>query len=435
MPSILKSTLVPFCLAVALHGEVRTLVDKPTLNRIRPVILLLPPEWASQIPPIGRVNAPEFLDTLYPGQRIALGLFAEGPDRDSLLNDIGLGVRITVGSGVAGEWTNLTPVAIRHIKAEGADFALMALGAGGISDTDRDKIEQASSLVTLAVFSPEWAVPAVAEVSDVLIEVNVSASATQIDIPPQRLAIKRTEEWLTETPPTLEELGTTMNRHRGDLAPGELLSWLSVAAKGGSLHAAPVHSFFAMAFKANASARNAAVDLFATLDPDIQPALLWVLRLGGHDLKRLFPDLPDKTLDRFLAERPLEDPRSMPHFQDPVDANAVGGIGETMDQCWGAWMATGDQSYLRALVDLLEGAPDFAAFDEWKTTRGGVKGLNARVARGLAYQIAGWSISSFQRTDPRVADWLQHWQVDPGVSATIRQELAKLQTNPAFERK
>jgi hypothetical protein len=54
--------------------------------------------------------------------------------------------------------------------------------------------------------------------------------------------------------------------------------------------------------------------------------------------------------------------------------------------------------YLRALVGLLDGAEDFPTLQSWVKAKGGVKGLNAQVARGLAYQIAGWSIGSFQRT-------------------------------------
>jgi hypothetical protein len=65
-------------------------------------------------------------------------------------------------------------------------------------------------------------------------------------------------------------------------------------------------------------------------------------------------------------------------------------------------------------------------------TRGGVKGLNASVARGLAYQTAGWSIGAFQKADPRVADWLLYWNGDPTFPSGLRKELDGLYTNPAF---
>ncbi len=163
--------------------------------------------------------------------------------------------------------------------------------------------------------------------------------------------------------------------------------------------------------------------------------MLWVLRLGGADLPKLLPELSAETLATFNTVEPLPDPRRLPQFQDPVNPQEVRDIGHVMDRCWAGWMATGDKSYLRALVGLLEGAPDYEVFKAWQSERGGAKGLNARVARGLGYQIAGWSIGSFQRTDPLVADWLQYWQNDPAVPETTRREIAALSTNPAFKRK
>ena len=98
-------------------------------------------------------------------------------------------------------------------------------------------------------------------------------------------------------------------------------------------------------------------------------------------------------------------------------------------------MATGDPSYLRALVGLLDGAADFPTYQSWVRAKGGVKGLNAQVARGLAYQIAGWSIGSFQRTDPHASDWLLFWQHDAAFPSGLRKEIASLAANPAFQRK
>ncbi len=65
-------------LALAAHGEVQVTKDAPTPNRIRPTLLILSGAWSGQIPPTGRVNAPEFLSSVYPGQKIALALLARG---------------------------------------------------------------------------------------------------------------------------------------------------------------------------------------------------------------------------------------------------------------------------------------------------------------------------------------------------------------------
>jgi len=187
-------------------------------------------------------------------------------------------------------------------------------------------------------------------------------------------------------------------------------------------------------FKTNTQARAAVIAAYPSLAPEVQGALLWVLRLGGADLRQLLPRLPEEIAARYDSVAALPDPRSLPEFRDPLDVEAVKQLGDTMDLCWSGWMVTGDESYLRVLVSLLGHPEDFAELQTWQKNRGGEKGLNARVANGLGYQIAGWSIGSFQRSDPLVADWLAFWQNNPAVPEVLRHEIGTLLTNPAFKR-
>ncbi|MBK8857651.1 MAG: hypothetical protein IPN11_08195 [Opitutaceae bacterium] len=421
--------------AMLARAEVQRVAGQEASNEILPRVFVLSADWAERIPPAGRVNAPEFLTTLHPGQKIAVGLMAKGPDRDRLFDGVRLTIKLAAPAYAGGPWRDLKPVTVRPIKAEGADFALLALQAAGIAEAEHDKLKKATALVTLAVFAPEWSVPMDGGETDVELLVEVTGAAMPVAPEPVRLRIRSVADWAKEPPLSDGEISKQMNRHRENLSPGQLLAWFRVMAKSPALKAPPVHALFAFAFKANPAARAAAVEAYPTLEPEVQPALLWVLRLGGADLPGLFPMLSRETLATFNDVEPLPDPRRLPRFQDPVNLQEVRDIGNVMDQCWAGWMATGDKSYLRALVGLLEGAPDFAVFKAWQEERGGAKGLNARVARGLAYQIAGWSISSFQRSDPHVADWLQYWHNDPAVPEVIRQEIMALPTNPAFQRK
>lgn len=195
-----------------------------------------------------------------------------------------------------------------------------------------------------------------------------------------------------------------------------------------------MHGYFVFSFQANATTRAAVIAAYPSLPPETQSALLWVLRLGGSDLRQSFPAIPEEFIARYDSVTPLPDPRQLAEFRDPVDPGALRQLGNTMDLCWSGWMATGDKSYLRTLTGLLGHPGDFAELKTWQKNRGGEKGLNARVANGLAYQIAGWSIGSFQRTDPLVADWLAFWQNDPGMPEIVRGEIGGLATNPAFRR-
>lgn len=435
MPKKISWVMFVLCAIQLASAEVQMAAGIPAPNRIRPDILVLSPKWSAQIPPTGRVNAPEFFSVLYPGQPMAFGLIAEGPDRGQIFANVSVNVRFVAGPGGTREFHQLKPITVRSLKAEGADFALMALQAAGISGAERAKVEASTSLVTLAVFAPDWIVPEGGQTNEVEISVEVSEAKLPATLAPIRLKIRTTPDWLNEPLRTPEEMGRQMNRYHSALAPGQLLSWFRAVATTPSFRAASVHGYFAFAFKSDASARTAAVEAYPLLDARAQPPLLWALRLGGQDVGQLFPNASAAMTAALASVEPLADPPTMQHFQDPIESTAVARLGEPLDQCWAAWMATGDKRYLRRLVDLLEGAPDYPALKSWQESRGGAKGMNARVATGLEYQIAGWSIGSFQRTDPLVMDWLLYWESDPTVPATVRREIATLATNPAFRRK
>lgn len=426
--------LLWFCILLPLRADLQVMKENKVSNRIRPHLLVVSANWAGQIPASGRINAPGYLSTLYPGQKIALVLMAEGPDHDQLLAGVKLSVRFASPAKGAIEQHGLEPGTIRQIKAEGADMAMLALNAAGIAQPDRDALGKATSLVTLAIFRPDWTAPLVDQEEDVQISATISGNPAGVPLDAVSLKLRPSTDWLNEPAPSPEEFGQFLKRYHEDIPPGRLLSLLKTAAGNGSLKSSPVSSFFAIAYRENLAARNAAVAAFPSLDPKTRWAVLFVLRLGGHDIGRFSSGLPAETIESLKTVEPLKDPRDLPRFQDPVTPEEVGGIGVIMDQCWGGWMATGDQSYLRALVGLLAGAPHYPALQSWTKARGGAKGLNAQVGRGLAYQIAGWSLGSFQRTDPHVADWLLFWENDPAFPPLLRKEIAALPTNPAFRR-
>jgi hypothetical protein len=418
-----------------LRADVPVVKDNQVKNRIRPNIVVLSADWIRQIPSSGRVNSPEILTSLYPGQKITVAILTEGPDRDALLNGMKMNLRFSSPSKGTQEFNDLKPVATRQIKAEGADFAMMALNAGGISLQDRTAMEKATSLVSFAVFETDWSVPMGDPVEEVQISVALSGSSSLSTIEPMTIKVRPAGDWMKEPLPSREEVGRYMNRYHEDMAPGHLLLLLRAIAESGDIQMPSIFGFFTVAYKENQTARDAAVTLFPTLDKKTQDTLLVILRLGGQNLSTLLPALTKERVASFDGLAALKDARDLPHYKDPVTPEAVSSIGVIMDQCWAGWMATGDKSYLRALVGLLEGAPDSKVFESWQNTRGGVKGLNAQVARGLAYQIAGWSIGSFRRTDPLVSDWLLFWENDPAFPPMLRKEIASLSNNPAFRRK
>jgi len=426
------------CTSSPMRADVQTLKGDAAPGRILPAIMILSPDWIGKTPPSTRINAPEFLGFLYPGQRIALAIKAEGGDRDKLLRGAGMSVRISTPGQPLFEERDLKPQAVRKVKAEGADFALMILDAGGMAKKDRASLEGAMARVSFAVFQPDWEVPLLDQAQDVQISATLSGTGQASHLESATIRIRPTADWLRETPDGIADLGRFLNRYHEDLPPGRLLSLLKGAAANGGLSSAPVLSFFATAFRDVGPARSSAIAAFPSLDSRTQFAMAVTFRFGGQDISGFLPLLsltqPGGALKALDEIQAFKDPRESVAPREPITAGSAQEIGTTMDECWGAWMATGDQSYLRALVGLLEGASDYPALLAWKNARGGVKGLNLHVARGLAYQVAGWSIGAFQRTDPLVSDWLIYWKDDPAFPLELRKELDSLPSSPAFRR-
>jgi hypothetical protein len=437
MPPISARTLcLILCLGVAApaQAEVTTVKDAKTPNRVRPEIALVAANWLDLIPPGPRVNAPAFLQNPYAGQRISLALLTEGPDRERLLDGAELQVRISsVTRGVIEE-RRMKLRTKRAIKAEGADMVMQVLQAGQIADSDRAALEKNTSLVSLAIFQPDCTIPSVSAAEDIEIAATLTGGPAGTKLEPCRFKLRPTADWLQDPAPSMEEIGKGLNHFNGDLAPGRLLAMFKVVAEHASLNNPSIYGFFIAAFHRDQATREAVAAALPSLDPKTRIALLYVLRLGGQDIASLLKTLPPESTESLATVEPRPDPRHLPEFKDPVEVDAVAHVGVPMDECWAAWMATGDRSYLRALVGLLAGADDYPALQNFTKTKPGAKGLNAAVARGLQYQIAGWSIASFQRTDPLVADWLIFWQNDPEIPALIRKEIASLITNPAFRR-
>jgi hypothetical protein len=432
---ISRGLLLCLGLSLALHAEVQVVKQAPVPNRVLPATLVLSPNWVGQIPPTGSVNAPTELKSLYSGQKIALAIPGLGLDRENLLRQVRVTLRFTSPTKGVIEERDLKPVAVRAIKAEGADMSLLVLEAGGINPSDRTRLAESMATVSFAIFQPDWVAPPAAQAEDIQISVTLSGTGAPEQPPARSLRLRPTADWLNEPVMSMEDYGKTLNRYHEDLPPGRLLAMLNSMVVAGQAGNPAVATFFALAYQQNEADRRAALELFPSLDPKLQMALLFVFRLGGQDTGQLSPHAPAEVVASVQTVQPLKDPRTSLHFTSPVKPQAVQEIGATMDQCWCGWMATGDQSYLRAMVGLLAYAPDFPAYAAWLKARGGLPGFNDSVARGITYQIAGWSLSSFQFHDPHATDWLLYWRNDPTFPAELRREIAAMPANPAFKRR
>jgi len=422
-------------LALPLAAQVQGVKETARPAAISDQVGLVAPGWAGRIPPAGDVNVPGFLKQLAPGQGFALAVSAEGKEGEALLEGRTLDVKITSPAGVA-EFKGLKASALRRIKPTGFDFSLRMLEAAGIAAKDRAALEASVPKVAFAVFETGWQAPE-GPGGEVRIEAVLGGTGTRMDLKPATLALRSWEAFAQDQPLDLEAVDGLSKGYHEAPEPGRLLAVLRAVA-GKPLESPSVHSFLAFAFARSPLAWKAAQSAITFHQPEAWWALVVIQRLNGEDIGPLMEALPAEVRGRAEAAAlkvpPLGDPRNFAPWVDPVDPQRVGTMGVQMDHCWGAWMATGDPSYLRAMVGLLAGAPDFPAYQAWLKARSGLKGLDARVARGMAYQIGGWSLAAFQRADPRVADWLRHWERDPAIPEALREQIRSLPTHKAFER-
>lgn len=429
--------LLPLALVLALPLTAQVQVVKETVRpaAISDQVRLVAPGWAGRIPPAGDVNAPGFMKELAPGQGFALVVAAEGKEAEALLAGRILDVKITSPAGVAA-FQGLKPAALRRVKPSGFDFTLRVLAAAGIAAKDRADLEAKVPRVAYALFETGWVAPE-GPGGEVRVEAVLGGEGPRVDLKPATLALRTWEAFAQDKPMDLEATDVFSKGYHEMPEPGRLLAMLRGAA-GKPIHSPSVHGFLAFAFARSPQAWKAARAAVTFHEPDAWWALVMIQRLNGEDIGPMMEALPAEVRGRAEATAlkipPLGDPRIFAPWTDPVDPQRVGSLGVQMDYCWGAWMATGDPSYLRALLGQLAGAPDYPALEALLKTRAGEKGLNARVARGLAYQVAGWSLRAFQHSDPQVADWLGHWERDPGIPDALREQIRLMPTNKIFER-
>lgn len=420
--------------SVPFFSQVPAKKDSKIADKMHDGLWILTAGWTSKIPPAGSVNAPGQIRTLAPGQGFAIGLVLEGENREQLLDGRTLVVKISTSAGVF-EKRDIKPLAVRRIKATGADMVRIVLEASGIDAKEKDKVEKLTTVLSMAVYECGWEAPNVPREELVHIEARLVGGKEPISsLKATDVTLRPWSDWATEPEPGDEVLSGFMGKYYDSPRPGLLLPMLKTAVHSDRLNQAPCYSFFVAAFRECPQAKQEAIKAYDALDLPCQGGLLLILRLLGEDVSSMLATIPESARGFYKGVEPLQDPRAFTPFTDPIDPQVLAQVGVPMDECWGSWMATGDSSYVRSLVGLLAGAPNYKTLQSWIKEKGGEKELNARVASGLAYMVAGWSLSSFQRTDPRVADWLSYWQQDATIPALLREEIKLLPTNPAFQR-
>ena len=96
--------------------------------------------------------------------------------------------------------------------------------------------------------------------------------------------------------------------------------------------------------------------------------------------------------------------------------------------------ATGQLKPVQTIASTLDWRADYDDFDNLRKSGKRASELTPSIVRGVVYTAAGWSLSTFQRDDPLVADYVDYLRTSPDTPPAVKSELATLQSNPAFKR-
>jgi hypothetical protein len=162
----------------------------------------------------------------------------------------------------------------------------------------------------------------------------------------------------------------------------------------------------------------------------VQPPLtramgLLVLRSAGYDISGVLNSLSTEERQKFA---------SLPQLQDPFDLTPTEDLFQHLDMMWAVFGATGQFKPVQTVASALSWRNDYEDFDKLRKTPNHRSTLTPSIVRGVTYTAAGWSLLSFQKSDPLVADYIDYLLASADTPGPVKSELGKLWSNPAFER-
>jgi hypothetical protein len=371
-------------------------------------------QWRSTL---SLVNVPSDVETLSPGECIRFAVIATGDQRDEALAKSTFSFELTTEGK-----TQVIPlqqtVAIKQIKPEGGDFVTQMLGVIDIKNPIR-------SMASMAVPEARWCAPT-ASVDGTLTVVPRITVGKNVVTATRKLRIKsfgtarKTREFSD-----LATFSPWLQRYHYSPDPAHLLTGLRiVAADERARGTYNFMSFFVAAWKKSPAARE---DVLQHLQEEAVQTRVYaipLLRLAGAETSDLFAKLNDSEKAQVNS---YSAPDSSSLFPDPM-------LPTKMDMLWAQFFATGDIEPVQKIASMLEWGADYDAFIKLRDSGQKIE-LTERIMRGVSYAAAGWSLAALSRSDGLVADYIEAIRESPSTKATVRAEIAKLHTNPAFTKR
>jgi hypothetical protein len=369
-------------------------------------------EWPNTLP---KVNIPPTVSDLSPGQCIRVGVVASGDDSAGFLGHPEIAFTIHFGGAEAVLPMEVSTV-VKLIKPEGADFVQDALAAAAV------KFEVPTSAAVAA--SPQkWCVPADAQPGQVNIETTVLIGGKRTSLKTVSLSVLSPEKPGRSPIADEKAMEAWMQTYYRHPQPEFLLAILPSIFKYDQA-AKSTQQFVISAMKRDPAVVARLGTQLGKAEPMVQALAVKLAAEAGVEMKISFELSP---MQKEFVEK-------LPNVPDAFHPVADVHIGEMQDMLWSMFMATGDRAPIDSIIGMLGWRDDYDAFRKMQTEHQKMTEVTPSIAHAVAYAAAGWSIGSFQRSDPLVADYIAATLADSRTPDNIKSELRALATNPAFKR-
>ena len=300
-----------------------------------------------------------------------------------------------------------------------------ALGAAGLKTPEAVK-----TTASLAVSPDRWCAPVDATDGTATLEAEVESPSGHQALSSSTIQIESFEAGSKKLFKDAEELGVFLQRYYRQPNPARLLPALQrmVAEQTQHSRQGQVEIFSAFLSAAANADPIAAQDFRMRLaaQPPLTRALgFLILRSAGYDISSVVNALSAEEQQKFL---------SLPQLEDPFDLTPTQALFQHLDMMWAVFGATGQFRPVKTIASALSWRTDYEDFNKLTKTPNHPSTLTPSIVRGVSYTAAGWSLWSFQRNDPLVADYIDYMLASSDTPQSVKTELAGLSSNPAFKR-
>ena len=410
----------------ALHAQDATYPpQKPLPPKIEtPIVVLaesvVQTQWTNTL---NLVNAPQNVTALNPGQCIRIGIYSTGDNRGDYLKKTKLSFRVKF-AGHDDVHPLSFPSEFKQIKPEGEDFAAAALGAAGLKFPEAMK-----TMASLGVSADHWCVPTDSSDGTATVEAEVESPSGHQVLNSSTIQIESFDSGARKPFKDAKEFGDFLQTYYRQPNPARLLPALQFLVTDQTEHsregqAEIISAFVGAAAKADPNAAKDFQTRVAVQPPMTRALGLLILRWAGYDISSVLNSWSAEDRQKFLSLAPL---------QDPYDLTPTKDLFQHLDMMWAVFEATGEFKPVKTIASALSWRGDYEDFDKLRKTPNHPSTLTPSIVRGVTYTAAGWSLWSFQRNDPLVADYIDYMLASSETPESVKSELRNLSTNPAFK--